>query len=1415
MKKSITAKQMLNKLKQEKINTWFDLGIFIDEFKENKPIPSAEFDGSYNEYKEHIKQGGLAFVTFYFSVDGVTLEVEKYAEIFRNNLKGIPIHYISGDFYPESEKLIHPATYKHQISEIKGFDDWTLYRDFFFTRLKRGSKEYNALITKFWAQVLTIVEKLGKYIEENNIRLLYLINVCSNPGNVSLTLATVLVSEYLGIPVINNNHDFYWEGGNKKVDIKEKGLKKGPRDFFFTNSHVGEFFSQIEVLFTWESRSWISVNINKSQSEHLIDINGHNPANVTEIGTAVALNKYQNITKKRKLNTLLQIEKALSSYQDTLIGYSIQDVINNNLVTEDNPKPVLIGSKTGILPDFFTRNIIFFQPTRVISRKRIEVGFKLLGKLFNNKKFIEKFKETSKLKLTIIVSGPIALGQYEYFEKLIENFSQLLDSISHEFCERIYLCFLFSEIDKEQFKKEFKHSIGVPELYNIASLVLLPSKTEGRGLPIIEAAASGVPIFCSRYEPQNVYSEVIGENLPEKDRLKVIEYDKKLISHKNIDDIVERVFFIHKFYDEIKHNKKVVQKRYSLEALNKNIEQVFYKLYLQLKSNKQSLAKTIQAIERYNKIVNFTNDDLKNILNTENRHYLPGYGRLAFMLYLKSLIDPSYFRVEHQEIRGMCFNFAKSLIINNPDYAQLPDEKLSEFYNAIDNIFDYKNGEFKIRHDHSFSYRHRNKNYYPYQDYTIQELTGLINLLYIEIIQPPVYKEVEQSSQFFTDWNLALSQLTSSSHLAIDDCEKLLEKLKDNLPIAYFPGKYVKFELELFALQSIRERLKLSVDEEISEEILKQHYNSIATFYVFAQEKPLGKWSSADDMKKFIIHGDDEELKLLYKYKILKVIKTNQLCVGIHFSQLGEEALKVLREIKEKKGFIISNRRNAAAMTDIVALDRFHIGRVTNRVAANIMGISLNDGYIQFVPAGIRTTLAYPTPIQTAKDFSETLKSDLYKKLCKEYGEQEILKIIKQDAQERGSPIKLVLENIKNKHKAKQDVEYSYVSGVYRDGLPYSGVIAKVIRQTGIPKKWKFAIVSSKDKTKRVTTFIEEFKSENKKETKIAWNGGYILNPELVGKLGLPESYIGSPLGLIISDNKLLSPPLFNKPAFIVYPDGTLDIKRVSSRNGITVSDNNTTIKFTASNYNLKNPGNKPCYYDLMYPEEYIEGNGRVIVRLAGNVIKEVIHTKDNEKVKIIPVGLTLSFTKDNFPESWDEIGKELIIKVNGIDNVYPSADGARNKEALPFGEGLGGAVLHAVEAGPMLIAHGKNCLDMKEEGWKTQNSIRTQAARLDFTDMRGPKIAIGLDKERNLYVLTINGRIRESVGATHIDMADIMLKFGMQKAMGFDPGGSSTLVVNGKILNISPYNSNYEKNVYSLPPEPRAVANAVIGYVG
>ena len=1389
MSQTMTFKQMMDSIHHEKIKTWFDLGLYIDRLRDNKPLPTITFNKTLEDFNQHIQKGGVGFISFYYTVDGVTIEVDKYTKIMNKLLPKADIHYIAGEFYPEADELISPNCKRFAIPEAKGFDNWELYNDFFHTKLERGSVEYNQLITKFWANTLVIVEKLGKYVEDNNINLLYLINVCSNPGNVALSLACVLVSELLGIPVINNCHDYYWEGGSRKVDIKNKKLKEGPRDFFFNNSHVGEFFTIIEMLLPWQSRIWLTININKEQSKHVIKKNGHNPANVTELGTAVDLGQFLNVTKRVRINTFSQIQEILSRYQSPLIAYSVKDVIKNKLVQKENPEPILLklGGKTAPLKGFSDENIIFLQPTRIISRKRISVGFQLIRGMFANKDLISRFKESPFLKLTVLISGPIPLGQYDYFEKLLDKFQEMESDIDESFRDRIFLAFTFSEMDKDHFKLKYKKPLSIPEMYSIASLVLLPSKTEGRGLPIIESAASGVPIFCRRYYPENVYSAVIGEHLPEHRRLKVIEYDGKEITLEHVKCIIDRVFFPHRFIEETNQNIKAVQTRYSLDSLYEEFKNLGKRLFLQLQPNKESMDVAIESLKEFKKIIAFTNNDLKSLINTENRQYMPGYTKLAFMSQLKSLIDPSFFRVEEQEIRGKLMDFAYKLIDSNPKV--LAPEKVQNFFNTVENIFHYSDGEVEIQHDHSFAYRHRNKKHFPYQDFTFQELTGLINLLYIKLINPTHKRNIFQTSHFFTDWNLALSQLTSSRFLAIDNRDKLFEKLKANVPIAYFPGKFIKYELEFFALQSVRARFNLTIKDELTIDLLEDCSFGIAPIYIFAQKFRLGQWLTRDDIESYLDNGADKELKLLYKYKILRIVESNQLGIGLHFPQIGERGLKILRQIRDENGFIISVRKNSSIMSDIIDIDRFHIGKASYEWVSNFLGIPLNSGFIQYVPAGIRPTLAYPTPVQTAKDFSELIKSDLYADLCEKLGEKKVLSELKKDAETKGNPAKVVLERLSNPDKSIPEVEHSFVTGIYEDGLPWNGALAKV--NTNLKgKQWQFVAVSSQDKTKKVNTFVSEFNQKHSIKAKIAWNGGYILNAELVGKLGLPESFIGSPLGLIISNGHVISPPLFNKPAFLVKKDGMLEIKRVNCKKGISLTDTNMEMLFSPEMLNPEDNYKGIAFYDLTHSKDNIPCNNRTIVRLAGNVIKEIIAPKPNQKIAIIPVGLTLAIPADKYPKSW-KVGKTLNIKVVGLEDV-----------------------LYGVGAGPLLLDKGKVCIDMEKGGWKHTNSIKTQAARLDYTDMRGPKIAVGLDKDNNLYVLTINGRIRESVGARHHDMAAILKKYDIITAMGFDPGGSSTLVVDDKTLNISPYNKLYENNVYAMSPEPRAVANAVIGFI-
>ena len=89
---------------------------------------------------------------------------------------------------------------------------------------------------------------------------------------------------------------------------------------------------------------------------------------------------------------------------------------------------------------------------------------------------------------------------------------------------------------------------------------------------------------------------------------------------------------------------------------------------------------------------------------------MPGYGKLSFMIYLKSLIDPSFFRIEEQHFRGRLFKYAVKIESTLREFTTSTWKEIIHYYNLIRAVFDYQEEEFSIQHDHSMAYRHRNKN---------------------------------------------------------------------------------------------------------------------------------------------------------------------------------------------------------------------------------------------------------------------------------------------------------------------------------------------------------------------------------------------------------------------------------------------------------------------------------------------------------------------------------------------------------------------------------------------------------------------------------------------------------------------------------------------------------------------------------
>jgi hypothetical protein len=1425
----LSLKQLLTELKQENINTWFDLGLYIDRLRDQLPT-FEHIPDDFNLYLHQLQQG-IAFVSFDFGIDGVSMEVSKYAKAFEQFSEEISIHYIAGTFKKFHQTVIEERWTKHAIPYVDGFNGCDTYKDFFDTKLCRGSREYNQLIEKLWRETQILCNEIGEIIEQNQIQLLIPCNVNANPGNVALALALVILSEKMRIPVLNSSHDFYWEDG--KRPWQRDNQSAGVRDHFFTNAHLGEVFTLIEMLYPWDSARWFQAVLSSSQQSTLINKFGVNPGNIGLMPTCVDLDCYRQVDDQERINILKRIEMLLCGEDQRLRSKAVNNFQNLDADWFDHATPLLLGVEENISHTLLTGNLLFVQPTRIIARKRIEYDLDFIQSLLTHSKFKKIFDRNRELTITLYVSGPLAYpftAHCDYFNQLTKAFELLLQTIEPCYRKRVFLAFNFGAEKNARFAEQSFDLLRIHEVYAVANLVLLPSKQEGRGLPLLEASAVEAPILTSRYDPEAVFREVIGEHLSEDLRLKVFEYpENKQFSEQMLSKITALLF--NPYGQQSTHNREVIEQRYSVEALARTIKDFLYHIWF----NCQPASARFDTLQQIFATVSRQTDfkgQFNQLVLCNNRKYIAGISDIEYMSYLKSLIDPSAFRIEEKETKGRLMQYARYLIdtyltesIDAQNSAQ--QQNILNFYQQLNLIFYYQTGEDALAIDHSLSYRHRNRKHFPYRKMTEMELAGiataLIRHIFSDIVQPKIS---QHPHNVFQDLIGGIYECVGSDNIVIDDSQRMADDLKANLPFAWFPGPNFHIESLMLIWRTLRARLGIKFGELLTAKDL-ENSDHIAPVSVFVNLTSDGYRANYATVCEWIEQKAPSEITALHHAGLVKIIATKCSSRGIHPGQLGDEALNALIEIKNSHGFVVAIGESALLTLDMLDIPSYRIGRVHSKVAASFMHLNIDDSYIQWIPAGLRPGLAYPTPIQTPVEFSQVLNSESYRQCVELFGEAGVLKQLRQDADSFGTPIKRLLSRLLEQHSQQNSqtapeensaLASSMITGLHEDGSPWSGAMAKVTQLES--RQWNFDTLLTQQSNDTVLSLTQRLFKESthhqkqkkkKKQSYIAWNGGYILNAELVGKLALSEKYIGSPLGLLIKNGRLLSLPLFNKPVLCFLKSGKITIKEAGLKHGFTLGkmdeelddelddelnddelddELNKESVFTFESTGHNNLSDKNiCYFDLMFEKKTIFNENHTFYYLSGNRIIKIIRDQSQE-IALNPVGVSLAFPADQAPASWVE-GSELNMTIAGWDDV-----------------------LNAIEAGPRLIRDGEESIEMQAGGWKTQKSIATQAARVDFMDMRGPKIGVGINAAGELIVVAINGRIRESVGATHIELAKILLQQGAKQAMGFDPGGSVTLVVDGVQLNISPYNKDYEKNPLSMPPQARFVGNAIIGYM-
>ena len=105
----------------------------------------------------------------------------------------------------------------------------------------------------------------------------------------------------------------------------------------------------------------------------------------------------------------------------------------------------------------------------------------------------------------------------------------------------------------------------------------------------------------------------------------------------------------------------------------------------------------------------------------------------------------------------------------------------------------------------------------------------------------------------------------------------------------------------------------------------------------------------------------------------------------------------------------------------------------------------------------------------------------------------------------------------------------------------------------------------------------------------------------------------------------------------------------------------------------------------------------------------------------------------------------------------------------------------------PRLVKDGINLISVND-------SLEGSLPR--FTNSRHPRTGIGFSKDSSgIFFITVDGRQQTSRGMTLLEFADLMIDEGIYQGLNLDGGGSTTMVINNKIVN-SPSDKTGERKV-------------------
>ena len=254
-------------------------------------------------------------------------------------------------------------------------------------------------------------------------------------------------------------------------------------------------------------------------------------------------------------------------------------------------------------------------------------------------------------------------------------------------------------------------------------------------------------------------------------------------------------------------------------------------------------------------------------------------------------------------------------------------------------------------------------------------------------------------------------------------------------------------------------------------------------------------------------------------------------------------------------------------------------------------------------------------------------------------------------------------------------------------------------------------------------------------------------------------AYTGRPLGSLLIDKELVSSPVYDRTALIIGDDHQTFIDTVLIDFYFITAGG---VKYQITGINQGRDPEAVVLYTPAWGDRTGTGNDGVELIVAGSVVKEI--KPGNADIPQDGFVISLNGAPAQFINDNVKVGDKIDMHIKVVPYTSSPA-----------------SIRHMISGGPRLVKEGIVYVSKNEEKFKS-----------DIALGRAARTAVGITKDGKLLLVTVDGLPRDksarddrsSIGVTLEELAELMINLGAVEAMNLDGGGSTTMWIDGKVVN-------------------------------